>query len=165
MASSAFDEQQASTSQPKRCVAWGEVEDSWNKAVNASDTVLLHEGDRAFLPHIDSCLGLVFKLKGNRVFCAHVSMMPKPTEEEKKNGDYPFPDANASLQRAFAEVARAVSRDDVLSVTGIGPGDDWSGELRAFSENANFVRTDEFRKGVDVTVKSDGSYEVRAYEG
>lgn len=165
MSNASSNESRTSTAQPKRCVAWGEVEDPWNKAVNASDTVLLREGDQAVLPHIDSCLGLVFKLKDNRVFCAHVSLMPKPTEEEKKNGIDPFPDANSSLQRAFAEVSRAVSQNEILSVTGIGPGDDWSVELRAFSENAKFVRTDDYRNGVDVTVNHDGSFEVEAYKG
>ncbi len=83
-------------------------------------------------------------------------------EEER---DRPLSGRDSSLQRAFAEVSRAVPQNEILSVTGIGPGDDWSVELRAFSENAKFVRTDDYRNGVDVTVNHDGSYEVEAYKG
>jgi hypothetical protein len=135
------------------------LSDSWNQ--DASDIVLLGQGDQGLLPHIDTCVGLVCKLKDGRVLCAHASSIPKPTPTEK--ADALGPDQGEALQRMASAIGQKVGSGQVASVVAVGPSD-WKSLVQAHFQNVTFESTDTYPQGADVTVNSSGDVTVSAYK-
>ena len=59
--------------------------------------------------------------------------------------------AEESLKRMHSAIAQAVGADQIQSVAAIGPSD-WKGHVKSFFNVTEFVSTDNYASGVDVTV-------------
>ncbi len=158
--------EKADSGQAKRCVSWGELDDKWN--MGASDIVLLKEGEEALLPHIDTCVGLVCRLKNGRVLIAHASSIPKPTVTEQANlvqdkGASLANNQGEALQRMHTAITQTVGADQLQGVTAIGPSD-WQGHVKAFFTLSKFISTDNYSNGVDVVVDDKANLAVSTYK-
>jgi hypothetical protein len=117
---------------------------------NASDLVVLSAtGDWAWLPHVDSCLGLCLRLKGGKVICAHVSM---GTGGEGTMGD--------SFGDMFTRITSEVGNDSVAGVFGTGEkrwGLYVSSAAAQFQKTGKFFETGTYKYGVNVSVQKEGT--------
>jgi hypothetical protein len=99
------------------CCAWGEVED-YTKAgyTDPTDLKAAASGDLLIFPHIDSCLAIIFVLKGKAIG-GHAALTSKA-------GAFGFEDSLKEMLNRLETAAKGEAPQLIMFVGSIGDNDD-----------------------------------------